>query len=126
MYRKISGPTLLSYYRIADIALITPLIDGLNLVSKEFVAATDHGMLILSLFAGAIYNLPQAIIVNPNDLDAMADAIDRCIRMPAEEIRQRLTAMKNSVHVRDIRWWIYKIDGTSEKIKNGSFALEVS
>ena len=125
MYRKISGPTLLSYYRIADIALITPLIDGLNLVSKEFVAATDHGMLILSLFAGAIYNLPQAIIVNPNDLDAMADAIDRCIKMPAEEIRQRLTAMKNSVHVRDIRWWIYKIDGTSEKIRNGSFAIEI-
>ncbi|MEM0157262.1 MAG: trehalose-6-phosphate synthase [Thermoplasmataceae archaeon] len=110
MYGKVSDRVLLSYYRFADIALITPVMDGLNLVSKEFVAASRHGILILSEFAGAAFNLPQALIVNPNDINAMADTIYSAMSMESGEIERRLEAMKISVTRRNLKWWIEAIE----------------
>ncbi len=116
MYRKVAERALLSYYRNADVALITPVMDGLNLVSKEFVAATQKGVLILSEFAGSAFNLPQAILVNPNDIDAMAHALARALSMGPEEALQRLKAMKTSIRRRDINWWINAIEKKADEL----------
>ena len=110
MYRKISDRMLVSYYKNADIALITPLIDGLNLVSKEFVASTDKGVLILSRFAGASNCLDGAVIVNPNSLGEVAEAIYKAMNMSEEEIHDRLTRMKKQVSKKDTDWWIRRIN----------------
>ncbi|MCL4336596.1 MAG: trehalose-6-phosphate synthase [Candidatus Thermoplasmatota archaeon] len=115
LYRKISDSQLMSYYRTADIALITPLIDGLNLVSKEFVAASDHGILILSEFAGSIFNLPHALRANPNDVEGTASIIHKAMHMEKDEIMLRLGSMKNSVSRRNLKWWLSKITEIAER-----------
>ena len=116
-YRRISDRALKSFYRAAHIALITPLVDGLNLVCKEFVAATKKGVLILSKFAGSAHNLPQALLVNPNDIEEVAENIYMAMNMRDREIMGRLGGMKNSVYRRDLVWWISKITGTAEKLQ---------
>ncbi|EQD57039.1 UDP-forming alpha,alpha-trehalose-phosphate synthase [mine drainage metagenome] len=75
MYRKVTDIVLKHHYRFSEIAFITPLIDGLNLVAKEFAAASDDGILILSKFAGASTDLRSAIIVNPYDVKEMAESL---------------------------------------------------
>ena len=90
--RPIPRRTLAGYLRMADIALVTPLRDGLNLVAKEFVAAQppeDPGVLILSQFAGAAREMEGAVKVNPNDPDEIAEALDLAINMPLAERRER-------------------------------------
>ncbi|MEM0140396.1 MAG: trehalose-6-phosphate synthase, partial [Ferroplasma sp.] len=109
MYRKISEKALLSQYRKSDIALITPLIDGLNLVAMEFVAATDHGVLILSKFAGAAEELRGAILVNPNNVDELTSAIINAFELTEDEIQIRLKRMKSIVYKRNSEWWYRKI-----------------
>ncbi len=117
MYRKISDRSLISYYRTADVALITPIIDGLNLVSKEFVASTEKGILIISKFAGAAQFLDGGITVNPNNLDEVADAIYRALNMKEGEIQERLKSMKREVEKRNTDWWIKRIAGLASKYK---------
>lgn len=83
-------------YRSSRIGLITPLRDGMNLVAKEYVAAQnphDPGVLVLSRFAGAANELSSALIVNPFDLDSVAEAIAKGLEMPLEERRERWSAM---------------------------------
>lgn len=109
MYRRVTDKQLISYYRSADVGLITPLIDGLNLVSKEFVAASSHGVLVLSQFAGSIYSLPHALKVNPNDIEEVADRIHEAMHMPDDEVMSRLQRMKESVLERDLNWWLESI-----------------
>ena len=85
MTRAVRRQTLAGFYRVARLALVTPLRDGMNLVAKEFVAAQDPldpGVLILSHFAGAAEELTEALIVNPFDADEMADAIHEGLCMP--------------------------------------------
>lgn len=120
MYRKISDKRLVSYYKSADIALITPLIDGLNLVSKEFVAASEHGILILSQFAGASYDLDGALKVNPNDIEAMGEMIHKAMSIPKKEADYRLERMKENVTHRNLDWWLSKIKETADRIENGN------
>ncbi|MDS0256735.1 trehalose-6-phosphate synthase [Thermoplasmatales archaeon AK] len=110
IYRKISDASLMRYYRQADVALITPLIDGLNLVAKEFVAASDHGVLVLSSFAGAARELGGALTVNPNDIEDVAEALFQAIQMPEEEIRSRLQQLKMTVKKHNLAWWIRAVD----------------
>ncbi len=84
------------FYRSSKIGLVTPLRDGMNLVAKEYVAAQnphDPGVLILSRFAGAARELSTALIVNPFDLDSVAEAIAKGLEMPLEERRERWNAM---------------------------------
>ncbi|QRF76032.1 putative bifunctional trehalose-6-phosphate synthase/HAD hydrolase subfamily IIB [Thermoplasmatales archaeon] len=116
IYRKISQKTLLSYYVSADVALITPLFDGLNLVSKEFINATKKGVLIISRFAGAAADLKEALIVNPNDLEGTSEAIVRAFRMGHDEKMARLNKLKQNVQEYDINWWVKKIKKISEGV----------
>jgi trehalose 6-phosphate synthase len=90
--RTYTQGTLAGFYRAARVGLVTPLRDGMNLVAKEYVAAQDPddpGVLILSSFAGAARELESAIIVNPYDIDGVAEAVHRAITMTLPERRRR-------------------------------------
>lgn len=94
--------------RLARIGLVTPLRDGMNLVAKEFVAAqnaADPGVLILSQFAGAAAELDAALIVNPHDRDAVADAINAALQMPLDERVSRQREMYSMLEANHIRDW---------------------
>jgi trehalose 6-phosphate synthase len=99
---------LAGIYRAARIGLVTPLRDGMNLVAKEFVAAQDPhdpGVLILSRFAGAAAQMPQAILCNPYSAEDIADAIDKALRMSREERIARWKPMFDNVREQDVLWW---------------------
>lgn len=122
MYRKINDNLLKSLYKRADIAFIAPLIDGLNLVSKEFVAASNNGIMIISKFAGASAELSGALKVNPYDISGMADALYTALNMKNDEIQGRLSQMKHVVETHDLNWWIQnvrKARKTQERKDNG-------
>jgi trehalose 6-phosphate synthase len=109
MFRSLDRSELLAYYRAADIALVTPLKDGMNLVAKEFCAAnTDNsGVLILSEFAGAAAQLRRnSLLVNPYDIEGVANAIHRAYNMSANERRLRMRRLRKSVREHDIFWWV--------------------
>ena len=109
LYRHLGKTDLLAYYRTAEIALITPLKDGMNLVAKEFCATKiqDDGVLILSEFAGAASQLQRyALLVNPYDIEGVADTIYRAVLMPAEERRTRMRRMRASIKRHDVFWWV--------------------
>jgi trehalose 6-phosphate synthase/phosphatase len=99
---------LSAYYLAADVALVTPLRDGMNLVAKEYVAchAAGGGVLILSEFAGAAREMREAVLVNPYDPEGIRRQIEVALSMPAEERRRRMVALANRVATRDIRWWM--------------------
>src|SRR5215213_3676267 len=107
IYRGLSEPELVALYRAADVMLVTPLRDGMNLVAKEFIASrTDgDGVLILSEFAGASWELPEAIVVNPYDVEASAESYYRALSMPAEERRARLSPLRARVEAYDVHRW---------------------
>lgn len=106
--RSVSQAVLAGIYRMAQVALVTPLRDGMNLVAKEYVAAQDPenpGVLVLSRFAGAARQLDGAIIVNPYDVEAMANAIAQALSMPLEARRQRWDQMMPQLLEHDISHW---------------------
>ncbi len=108
-YRSLSRVELLAYYRAADIALITPLKDGMNLVAKEYCACSieEDGTLILSEFAGAAPQLARgALLVNPHDVEGVADAIRQAFLMDPAERRARMRRMRASVREQDVFWWV--------------------
>lgn len=99
---------LAGIYRAADVALVTPLRDGMNLVAKEFVAAqneADPGVLILSRFAGAAAQMHDALIVNPFSQEDVADAMHRALAMSLEERRRRWRALMDGVSRDDVMAW---------------------
>jgi len=109
VYRSLSRVELLSYYRAADIGLITPLKDGMNLVAKEYCACSieEDCALILSEFAGAAAQLARgALLVNPYDIEGVADAIHRAFHMDAGERRARMRRMRRSIRENDVFWWV--------------------
>lgn len=106
--RNYPHASLTGFYRLARLALVTPLRDGMNLVAKEFVAAqdpADPGVLVLSTFAGAARELDTALLVNPYDLDGVADAIAAAVEMPLGERRERWQAMMTLLQEHDITAW---------------------
>ncbi len=106
--RNFPHPTLTGFYRLASIGLVTPLRDGMNLVAKEYVAAQDPddpGVLVLSMLAGAAAELDAALLVNPYDLDGVADAIARAANMPLAERRERWESMMRPITGYDIHAW---------------------
>jgi trehalose 6-phosphate synthase/phosphatase len=107
LYRSLRFPTLNALYSIADIALITPLRDGMNLIAKEYLASkTDGtGVLILSEMAGAAKELGEAIIVNPNDREEMVEAIEKALAMPEDEQRERNSIMQRRLQRYNVTRW---------------------
>ncbi len=109
IFRSLSRIELLAYYRACEIALITPLKDGMNLVAKEFCAASPAGesVLILSEFAGAAAQLQKgALLVNPYNVEEVAETIHRAILMGPGERRARMHKLKRFVREYDIFWWV--------------------
>ncbi len=94
-------------FRAADACVVSSLHDGMNLVAKEFVAARDdeRGVLILSSFAGAARELPEALIVNPYDARCMAQAYDRALAMSEEEQAERMGVMAEQISARNVYRW---------------------
>jgi trehalose 6-phosphate synthase len=94
-------------YRAADVCLVTSLHDGMNLVCKEFVAARDdeRGVLILSRFAGAAREMPEALIVNPYHVEETADALHQALVMPEGEQRERMASLRTTVREFNVYRW---------------------
>lgn len=107
LFQSYSQRDLAAFYREADVALVTPLRDGMNLVAKEFVAAQtgDPGVLVLSQFAGAASELSDAVLVNPYDIDASAHALHAALSMPVEERIERQRALLARVHSQTAAAW---------------------
>lgn len=107
LHRNIPFEELVALYRAADVMLVTPLRDGMNLVAKEFCATRgdDSGILILSEFAGAAADLREAILVNPYDTGAMAAALDTALRMPPGQARARMRALRKRIANHDVHRW---------------------
>jgi trehalose 6-phosphate synthase len=105
--RSLDRDDLIAYYRAADIMLVTPLRDGMNLVAKEYVATrTDNsGVLVLSEFAGAARELRRALLVNPRDIDGMAAAFHAALTLPRDEARQRMAILRTVVRRHDVFQW---------------------
>jgi trehalose 6-phosphate synthase/phosphatase len=109
VYRTFGRRKLIAHYRAADIALVTPLRDGMNLVAKEFCASrTDcDGVLILSEFAGAAESLGNdALVVNPFDIERFADTIGAALELPAEARAERMRSLRAAVARYDVHDWV--------------------
>ena len=107
LYQTLPFHTLAALYIMADVALITPLRDGMNLTAMEYVAACSNGLgvLILSEMAGAAKELGEAILVNPNDKQEISDALNIALKMPVEEQILRNRRMQERLRLRDVEAW---------------------
>ena len=109
IYRALEGVQLTAYYLAADVALVTPLKDGMNLVCKEYCAtrSDEDGVLVLSEFAGAAAEMQRgALLVNPYDTEGVADTIRRALEMPRGARRSRMRRMRRAVFENDIYRWV--------------------
>lgn len=102
---------ILALYRAADVCIVSPLHDGMNLVAKEFAAARSdfQGVLILSQFTGSARELGDALIVNPYDAESFADTIQQAMTMPGEEQEKRMKKMREIVAANNIYRWAGKV-----------------
>jgi trehalose 6-phosphate synthase len=110
LYRSIPQDRLVAYYRIADIGLITPLKDGMNLVAKEYVASKkdEEGVLILSEFTGSAAELTRALLVNPYNIDDVTESLLKAIHMSPDEKRERMEAMRRTIRRNDVFKWVQR------------------
>ncbi|TCD12373.1 alpha,alpha-trehalose-phosphate synthase (UDP-forming) [Oricola cellulosilytica] len=109
IHRSVSRDKLAGLYRASAVAFVTPLRDGMNLVAKEFVAAqdpNDPGVLVLSQFAGAAEEMTEALIVNPIDVDDMAEKLYQALTMPIEERRRRHEWLYECIRKSDTKIWL--------------------
>ena len=107
-YRSFPLPALSAFYRISDVALVSPMRDGMNLVCKEYVASRldKKGVLILSEMAGASKELSDAIIVNPNDIHQLVEAMHKALTMPEELQIESINSMQKSLKRYNIHAWV--------------------
>lgn len=109
-YRETRIPfdTLVAYYRMADLALVSSVYDGMNLVAKEYVSSQvgEAGVLLVSQMAGAADELTDALIINPYDPEQLADMIHQALRMPAAARQRRMRAMREYLETHDIHAWV--------------------
>ncbi len=131
LYRSLPFHTLSGMYSASDVALVTPLRDGMNLIAKEYVAACDGGLgvLVLSEMAGAAKELGEAVQVNPFDRDALVEALLEALTMPEDEQRERNAAMARRLKRYDVQRWAQDYLGSLEQIKLtqvgfGAYALD--
>jgi trehalose 6-phosphate synthase/phosphatase len=106
-YNHLDFPELCALYQVADVALITPLRDGMNLVAKEYVASCiDKGVLILSELTGAASEMNEAVLVNPTDTKEVTEALQTALTMPLAEQRSRLAYMKKRLSDYNVVRWV--------------------
>jgi trehalose 6-phosphate synthase/phosphatase len=107
LYRSVPFEELVALYRAADVMLVTPLRDGMNLVAKEYAASRvdEDGVLVLSEFAGAAAELREAVLVNPYDIEGTAAALAGALAMPEDERRSRMRALRAHVRTADVHAW---------------------
>ncbi|HYB99884.1 MAG TPA: trehalose-6-phosphate synthase [Candidatus Limnocylindrales bacterium] len=107
LHQNLELEELVPLYLAADVMLVTPLRDGMNLVCKEYVAThvDGGGVLILSEFTGAAYELEEALLINPYDEEGMGRAIVRALEMSPEEAERRMAALRRKVAAHDVYWW---------------------
>jgi trehalose 6-phosphate synthase len=117
--RQCSHEELDPWYRAAEVCLVTSLHDGMNLVAKEYVAARDDedGVLVLSKFAGAAIELHDALIVNPYDIEGVAEAIHQGLEMDRAERRMRMQRMRRQVLDHNIYRWAASILGDLHELR---------
>jgi len=109
LYHSISREELLAYYRFSEVALITPIKDGMNLVAKEYVASNvnEDGVLVLSEFAGAATQLQhEALLINPYDIEGVAETIYIALTFPLLDRKKRMRKMRRRVQQFDVFWWV--------------------
>ena len=107
-YRSFPLESLSAFYRMAEVALVTPMRDGMNLVCKEYIASKidQKGVLILSEMAGASKELSDAILINPNDQNQLVQALYKALTMPEEEQRTHMVQMQDSLRRYNIHHWV--------------------
>ncbi|MCP3058384.1 bifunctional alpha,alpha-trehalose-phosphate synthase (UDP-forming)/trehalose-phosphatase [Myxococcus sp. K38C18041901] len=135
LYRSFNEKQLAGLYRAADVMLVTPVRDGMNLVAKEFCAARpdEDGVLVLSEFAGSADELHRAVAVNPYDVEKAADAIEEALEMAEPERRERMRTLRAQVKAHDVHWWVSSFLGRLQglpsvsvrKFQSGDEALAV-
>ncbi len=125
-YRSFSLKALSAFYRMAPVALVTPLRDGMNLVCKEYIASRldKKGVLILSEMAGSSKELSDAILINPNDLGQMVKAIHEALTMPEVEQAKHMEVMQRSIKRYNIHHWVDLFMKRLDFIKHEQKALE--
>jgi trehalose 6-phosphate synthase/phosphatase len=123
MYRSLPFDQLAALYHVADIALITPLRDGMNLVAKEFVACQrdkkEQGVLILSEMAGAAAEMSEAVVINPHDKNSIVASLKQALEMPQAERRRRNDVMQGRLSRYTVGRWagdfIHRLDDVKHK-----------
>jgi trehalose 6-phosphate synthase/phosphatase len=118
-YRSMPFQNLVELYHWCDIALITPVRDGMNLVAKEYVASriNNDGCIILSEMAGVAKEMGEAIIVNPNNENEMAEAMHQALSMPKDEQNERMAMLRNRIKRYDVFKWASEFVQSMDKIK---------
>ncbi|HZE85544.1 MAG TPA: bifunctional alpha,alpha-trehalose-phosphate synthase (UDP-forming)/trehalose-phosphatase, partial [Puia sp.] len=126
-YNHLPFDEMVALYQAADVALITPLRDGMNLVAKEYVAscAAGRGVLILSELAGAASELSEAILVNPTDVADVASSITRALAMPLYEQRNRMTLMQRRLQDYDVVKWVNDFLDQLQQVKQEQLKQQV-
>ncbi|KQC14220.1 MAG: trehalose-6-phosphate synthase [Desulfuromonas sp. SDB] len=107
IYRAFLFEELAALYNIADVCLVTPIRDGMNLIAKEYIASKGNqpGVLILSEMAGAVEEMGEVLVINPNDFDQIAQAIDQALSMPEQEQKERNAVVRDRLKRYDIIKW---------------------
>lgn len=125
-YRSFPIETLSALYATADVALVTPMRDGMNLVSKEYVASRvqNNGVLILSEMAGSSQELIDALIVNPNDTNMMTAAIKQALEMPAQEQESRMVKLRQNVTKFNVKHWVKIFMDRLQEVKDMQQSLQ--
>lgn len=128
IFRPLDWEDLVSYYRVADVALVTPLKDGMNLVAKEYCACQveGDGVLILSEFAGAAVQLRRhALLVNPYDLDRVAYAIHEAVNRSLEQREPSMRRLRRMVRRQNVFWWADRFLGACGMASSQSVSARV-
>jgi trehalose 6-phosphate synthase/phosphatase len=125
LYRSLPFRTLAAFYKLADVALVTPLRDGMNLIAKEFCATKTEspGVLILSELAGAAQELSEALLVNPNNKEEIAAALNEALAMPEDERRRRAEPMRSRLRRYDVARWAEDFLGELSEAKKSQVKL---
>ncbi|HHP7241309.1 MAG TPA: bifunctional alpha,alpha-trehalose-phosphate synthase (UDP-forming)/trehalose-phosphatase [Cyclobacteriaceae bacterium] len=125
-YRSFPLNALSAFYRMAKVALVTPMRDGMNLVCKEYIASRldKKGVLILSEMAGASKELSDAILINPNDINQLVAAIEQALTMPEEEQINHISVMQESLKRYNIHHWVNLFMDRLDFVKSEQRALE--